>query len=69
MQVQPGAAQCAARSSGHTVGSEATWEELLPETLWAGGTSSRQEPGPEASRAEEQEEEEEEGSVETDWPP
>lgn len=47
----------------------AEWEELLPETLWAGGISSRQEPGPEASRAEGQEEEEEEGRVETDWPP
>lgn len=47
----------------------AKWQELLPETLWAAGTSSRQEPEPEARRAEEQEEEEEEGRAETDWFP
>lgn len=43
--------------------------EVLPEAVWPGGSSSRQDPEPEPGGAEEQVEEEEEGRPETDWLP
>lgn len=67
LQAQPGPAQCAPAAAA-TEEEEAKWEELLPETLWAGGASSKPEPVQEVSRAEEQEEAEVEGKVETDGP-
>lgn len=39
--------------------------EVLPEAVWPGGSSSRQDPEPEPGGAEEQEE----GRAETDWFP
>lgn len=42
---------------------KASWEEVLPEAVWPGGSSSRQDPEP--GGAEEQAEEE--GRAETDW--
>lgn len=45
---------------------EASWGVVLPEAVWPGGSSSRQDPEPEPGGAEEQEEE---GRAETDWFP
>lgn len=45
---------------------KASWGgEVLPEAVWPGGSSSRQDPEPEPGGAEEQEE----GRAETDWFP